>query len=197
MDACPGGEDEGDMRPVDHEASGALARAALQELRDFNVARRRVEHRKDGSDSDIGVNVRGAVERINRHEQRPVAIDRNGTVALLGNDAADARAIQPIDKGLVGKHVERLLGDSIVRRADCGVEGAAEQAAADDTCDGQRGLGQGVQNGAKFSGGVCAEERLKSKALSRGVHAYVPPGWAEPPHRAPFIRTIAHQRELN
>ncbi len=86
------------MGPVDHEASGPLTYASLQELPAFNCAPGRVQHRKKGSDCDVGVDVRGAVERIDRHEQRTVAIDLNGIITLLGNHAAHARTFKALDK---------------------------------------------------------------------------------------------------
>ena len=57
-----------------------------------------VEHRKEGANGDVGVDVRGAVERIGRHEQRSVGVDRDRIAALFGDDAATPAPFRPLTK---------------------------------------------------------------------------------------------------
>ena len=127
----------------------------------FQFAGGRVEHRKEGADGDVGVDVRGAVERIDRDQQRPVGVDRDRGVALLGNDAAHARAFEAVDEGLVGEHVERLLREAVVGRADRGVERAGEPAAPDEMDERQRGFGERAENARDIGGRVRAQERVE------------------------------------
>ena len=81
--AGAGREDEGDMRPVDDETRGPLVDAGLKEMGGLQFAGRRVQHREESADGDVRADVRGAVERIDRDQQRSVGVDRDRIGAFL------------------------------------------------------------------------------------------------------------------
>ena len=124
------GEDERNVRTVNEQAGRALVDAAPKEMVVFEPALRRVEYRKDRADGDVGVNIGGAVQRVDRDQKGSGIIEVDGRIALLRNDAAHARAVQSTHERFVGKNIERFLRQSVVGRTDLGVEGACERAEA-------------------------------------------------------------------
>ena len=153
------------MRAVEDEAGGALADATLKKSRGSEPLRGRLEHREQRPDRNIGVDVVGAVQRIDRHQQRPCVVQRDGLVALLGDDSAHARAFQAVDERLVGENIERLLGDPVVTGPDRGVESARKAAPADEIGDRKRRAGDRAQDAGQ-SGGAIAPRRRRGRGRS-------------------------------
>ena len=123
------------MGPVNDETRGPLFAPALKELRGLQFARGRVQYRKEGAEGDIRVDVRGAVEWVDRHEQGALVVNRDRIGALVGDDASNACSFQAVDKGLVGEHVECPLAEAVVCGRGRGVAGARKSAAADQMDD--------------------------------------------------------------
>ena len=76
--------------PIDDEARGALLHSGYEEIGAAEWGGRSVEHGKDGAGRDIRIEIRGSVERVNRHEQRSVEVERRRLVAAPGEDCAHA-----------------------------------------------------------------------------------------------------------
>ncbi len=152
------GEDERDVRAVNKQAGRALVDSALKEIAGFEPAPRCVEHRKDRADGDVGVNVGGAVQRVDRDQKGSGAVEVDGRFALLRNDAANTGAAQSTHERVVSKNVERFLGHTVVGRTDLGVEGARERAVANAIGHNDGGVGQRGQHPRHVRRGVDGEE---------------------------------------
>ena len=74
-------------------------------MRGVERARGRREDREHSADRDVGVDVGGTVERIDRDQKRAIVVDSDGIITLLRHDAAHARPLQGPEERLVGEHV--------------------------------------------------------------------------------------------
>jgi hypothetical protein len=107
----PTGQDQQQLRTVDEEAGGELARARLQEGR-LRVAPMCIidgQDGEDGADRDIGLDVRRAVERIDRQRQRALRVDDDRLVLLLGAEIGDSGGARRFHENPVGNDIELLL----------------------------------------------------------------------------------------
>ena len=95
------------LRPVDHEARGALRRAWLEEGGENIVAAR--ADREDGSDRDVVFEIGRAIERIDRNAQRRAGIEDFRQFGFLRKDRRDRCGAQRAAHHLVGGKIDVLL----------------------------------------------------------------------------------------
>ncbi len=160
-----GGEHERRLWAVEHDAGGALRVTGLQEIGLGNrVVRRGVEHREDRADRHIDVNVGGAVERIERHQEPAVSRDRRDPGALFGRERPHRGFAQTPLERVVGEQVELFLGIAVAVDPDSRSERAGECAAPDMRGDRSRGGGDRGQRIGEIGRRGLRQERLEFAA---------------------------------
>ena len=190
MHARAGREHEVCMRAIENESSRALPHAGREEALRREASRRRVKHREQRADRNVGVYAVRTVERIERDQKGALGVERHGLVALLGDDGANAGAAEPVHEGLVRKYVERFLCGSVMVWADRGVEVAGETAATDEMGERQSGFGECAKNKGERLGRMGGEKGVEIRAgrvrsnhepshSSRGSGAVRPSGTIE------------------
>ena len=123
----------------------------------FERTRGSREDREHSADRDVGVDVGGTVERIDRDQKRAIVVDSDGILTLLRHDATHARPLQGLKERLVGEDVEGLLLDSVAGRADRSVERSRDPAAANNCRYLDRGMGERKKNPRKVRRGVFSQ----------------------------------------
>ena len=92
---------------------------------------RRRQDREDRPDRDVGVDVGGAIERIERHDQRCALVADDGLSQLLGGDRGDRRGPECGNEERIGANVEILLDVSMDVGPDLLFEGSGERTPCD------------------------------------------------------------------
>ena len=106
------------LRPINDKTSGDLHPPRLQEMGCGGV--RIGEHgknRKDRSDRDIGIDIRGAVERIHRNRERARGIENQWLAHFLGDNRRHRSLPERADEHIVGENVQFLLNIAVRVRA--------------------------------------------------------------------------------
>ncbi len=138
------GQHQHGLRAVDGVAGSDLLGARLEEgvlaqVTGFTVALGAAQHREDGADRDVDVDIAGAVQRV-EHQQvgtfGVLAGDLVGVVHFLGGHAGQVAApLVGFEEDFVGDHVELLLHFALhvfaVQAAQHAAEGALGHLMAD------------------------------------------------------------------
>ena len=158
-----------DLEAVDHEARAKLGAARLEEGRlDRPPISRRRQDREDRADGDVGVDVGGAVERVDGHHHPPGAVEYLRRGALLGNQRRDPGLAERLHEPLVGEKVERLLRVAVaIGLAHGSPERAFERPATDDRRQRHGGFGDGADHAGDLGTGMPVQEvsQIRTDAL--------------------------------
>ena len=125
------------LRPVDEEAGAELVHPGLQKSGGRIGIRRAScrEEREDRADRQVGVDVGGAVERIDGEGQRRGAVEQHRLLQFLGRIERDRRMPHGVEEDVVGEDVEILLVVAVGIGAARTGEGGAQRAVVDGVAD--------------------------------------------------------------
>ena len=104
-------DDENEPRAIDREPRGDLPASGLQKAfeRPAPVRLQGRQDRKNRAEGKSEINVRRAVERIDRKRERARGIDQDRLGELFGGVGRHRRAARRRKKNVVGENIERRL----------------------------------------------------------------------------------------